>query len=215
MCESIKILIVDDHALFRRGLVGILSEEPDFLLLGEADNGPEAVRLCQQLEPDVVLMDVRMPKGDGVEAVRALKPASQVRVLMLTISANDEDLMDALEAGADGYLLKSAEPDELGWAIRQVASGQAVLSPEVTAAVMQAAVRSRGYPSEVTLSPREREVLAELAQGATTAQIADNLVVSHSTVKTHISHILEKLDAANRTEAVARAAALGLLGAVT
>lgn len=212
MAEQIKILVVDDHALFRRGLMELLSHEPDFILVGEAHSGSEALRLSQELGPDVVLMDVRMPEGSGVEAVQTMKQDLELRVLMLTISAKDQDLMGAIQAGADGYLLKTAEPEELCQAIRQVASGQAVLSPEVTAAVMQAAGRSQSHESQVSLSPREREVLAKLAQGATTAEVATTLVISPSTVKTHIHHILEKLGASNRAEAVGRAMAMGLLG---
>jgi DNA-binding NarL/FixJ family response regulator len=211
MAEQIKILVVDDHTLFRRGVMELLSQEPDFALVGEAHSGLTALRLSQQLEPDVVLMDVRMPEGSGVDAVRTMKQGLEVRILMLTVSAKDQDLMDAIQAGADGYLLKSAEPEELCQAIRQVASGQAVLSPEVTATVMQAAARSRSHESQVSLSPREREVLAKLAQGATTAEVAAALVISSSTVKTHIHHILEKLGAANRAEAVGRAIAMGFL----
>lgn len=211
MCEAIKVLVVDDHTLFRRGVLELLREEPGFKPVGEAHSGPEALQLSQQLKPDVVLLDVHMPSGGGVEAVQALKQIPGIHVLMLTISENDEDLLAAIEAGADGYLLKSAEPEELCYAIRQVAAGQSVLSPQVTAKVMRAAAQSWGQKHRVSLSRREREVLAELAQGATTAEIAATLIIAESTVKTHVHHILEKLGAANRTEAVARAAAIGLL----
>lgn len=211
MTEPIRVLIVDDHALFRRGLAGLLSEYRDIVLVGEAHNGHEAVALSRQCDPDVVLLDVHMPQGGGLEAVRLLKHESDVRVLMLTISDKDDDLMGAIEAGADGYLLKSAEPDELYQAIKRVAAGQSVLSPEVTARVMRAAVGSHVPQTGVGLSPREREVLARLAQGATSAEIAADLTISENTVKTHVRHILEKLKASNRAEAVARAAALGIL----
>ena len=215
MSEAIKILVADDHPLFRRGLVGLLSEQPDCRVVGEASSGPEALELSREGQPDVVLLDVHMPGGGGLAVVGALKD-SGARVLMLTISDKDEDLMEAIGVGADGYLLKSAEPEELCQAIRQIAAGGAVLSPEVTAAVMQAAARGQDHQAGVSLSPRERQVLTELARGATTAQIAQALVLSPSiavsTVKTHVGHILEKLDAANRAEAVGRAAALGLLG---
>jgi DNA-binding NarL/FixJ family response regulator len=211
MTDSIKVLIVDDHALFRRGVMELLSDEPDFSLIEEASSGPEALRLSQQLQPDVVLLDVHMPGGGGIEVVQALKQNSELRVLMLTISEKDEDLMTAIEAGADGYLLKSAEPEELCRAIRQVASGQSVLSPKITARVMRAAARSWSQQAQVILSPREQEVLTELAQGATTAEIAATLIISQNTVKTHVRHILEKLEATNRAEAVSRATAMGLL----
>jgi len=211
MANFIKVLVVDDHALFRRGVVELLRDQPDFSLVGEANNGPEALRLSRQLEPQVVLLDVHMPAGGGVEVVQALKQISGLHVLMLTISEKDEDLMAAIEAGADGYLLKSAEPDELCRAIRQVASGLSVLSPKITAKVMRIAAGSWDQQPEVTLSPREQEVLAKLAQGATTAEIAASLIISHNTVKTHIRHILEKLEATNRAEAVSRATTMGLL----
>jgi DNA-binding NarL/FixJ family response regulator len=211
MTGEIKVLVVDDHILFRRGVVELLREEPGFVPVGQAGSGPEALQLSQQTRPNVVLLDVHMPKGGGVNVVHTLKQIPGVHVLMLTISEKDEDLMAAIEAGADGYLLKSAEPEVLCKAIQQVATGQSVLSPEITAKVMQVAARSWSSQPQVSLSPREREVLAELAQGATTAQIAATLVIAESTVKTHVHHILEKLDAANRTEAVARATAMGLL----
>ena len=156
-------------------------------------------------------MDIHMPGGSGVEATRILKEKTAVRVLILTVSDKDEDLIKALVAGADGYLLKNAEPDELFRAIRQVAAGKGVLSPEITAKVMQAAAASQSQHPSIQLSQRECQVLQELAKGGTTAQIAAALYISENTVKTHIRHILEKLGAANRAEAVARAAELGLL----
>jgi DNA-binding NarL/FixJ family response regulator/nitrate/nitrite-specific signal transduction histidine kinase len=209
--EPIKVLVVDDHTLFRRGIVALLSEEADFKLVGEASSGPESLELSRRYYPDVVLMDIHMPGGSGVEAVRSLKQTAELGVLMLTISENDEDLFDAIEAGADGYLLKNAEPETLCRAIRQVAAGQAVLSPEVIAKVMHVAARSRSRQPQVSLSQREQEVLIELAKGATTAEIAATLIISPNTVKTHIRHILEKLDASNRAEAISRANAMGLL----
>lgn len=190
MAESIRVLMVDDHALFRRGVVELLREQPDFTLVGEASSGPEALPLSRHLKPDVVLLDVHMPGGGGVEAIQILKQNPRLRILMLTISEKDEDLLAAIEAGADGYLLKSAEPEELCQAIRQVAAGRAILSPEVTAKVMQAAAQSRSRQPQTNLSQREHEVLAELARGATTAEVAAALVIAESTVKTHIHHIL-------------------------
>jgi len=213
MANLIKVLVVDDHTLFRHGVVELLRDQPDFSLVGEASNGPEALRLSRQLKPQVVLLDVHMPAGGGVEVIQALKQISGLHVLMLTISEKDEDLMAAIEAGADGYLLKSAEPDELCQAIRQVASGLSVLSPKITAKVMRTAAGSWSQQTKAILSPREQEVLTELAQGATTAEIAATLIISTNTVKTHIHHILEKLEAANRAEAVSRATTMGLLNA--
>lgn len=211
MSETIRLLVVDDHALFRQGIMKLLQEQPDFDVVGEAGNGRAAIHLAQQKRPHVILMDVHMPDSGGVEAVRSLKQTTDTYVLMLTISDKDQDLMEALAAGADGYLLKSAEPDELCRAIRQVASGHGALAPELTARVMQAAASGGRLP--VTLSAREREVLEHLAAGETTSQIAAALFISENTVKTHVRRILKKLDVANRTEAVARAAALGLLPA--
>jgi DNA-binding NarL/FixJ family response regulator len=211
MAAPIKLLVVDDHILFRRGLIGLLAEQPDFLLVGEAGNGLDAVQLCRQRQPDVVLMDIHMPASSGVETVRILKKESETRILMLTISDKDDDLLGALAAGADGYLLKNAEPEQLCQAIRQVAAGQGVLSPEITARVIQAAATSPGQQSPVSLSKRENEVLDQLARGATTAEIAATFVISKNTAKTHIRRILKKLNAANRAEAVARASALGLI----
>lgn len=210
MSDPIRLLIVDDHTLFRRGIVELLNEQPDFLVVGEAGSGREAVQLSRQCQPQVVLMDVHMPKNGGVDTVPLLKEMQNVRVLMLTISDKDNDLIGALAAGADGYLLKSAEPKQLFQAIRQVAAGQGALSPEITARVMRFAATRRQQPA-ITLSPRERQVLVKVAAGATTAEIATALVISKNTVKTHIRRILKKLDASNRTEAVARATALGLL----
>lgn len=211
MTEAIKVLVVDDHALFRRGVVELLRDEPDFTPVGEARSGPEALRLSQHLKPDVVLLDVHMPGGGGVEVVQALKQNPGLHVLMLTISDKDEDLMAAIKAGADGYLLKATSPEVLCLAIRQAAAGRSILSPEITAKVMQAAAHSGFHQSQVKLSSREHQVLAELAQGATTAEIAATLIITESTVKTHIHHVLEKLGASNRTEAVARATSMGLL----
>ena len=213
MTNMIKVLVVDDHALFRRGVVELLREQPDFSLAGEAGSGPAALELSRRVQPDVVLLDVHMPGGGGVEAVRGLKQNLGLQVLMLTISEKNEDLLAAIEAGADGYLLKSAEPEELCRAIRQVAAGQSVLAPEVTAKVMHAAARTRSRQPPVDLSLRELEVLVELAQGATTLEIAATLVISQNTVKTHVRHILEKLGVSNRAEAVSRATAMGLLDA--
>lgn len=210
MTELIRVLVVDDHALFRRGVVELLRDEADFQVVGELDRAADVLLLAQRVRPDVVLMDVHMPGAHGYTVAPELKQIPGLHVLMLTISDKDEDLMAALSAGADGYLLKNAEPEELCRAIRQVAAGHSVLAPEVTAQVIQAARTVQRGPA-VPLTPREEEVLTELAVGATTALIAARLVISESTVKTHVRHLLEKLEASNRTEAVARAAALGLI----
>ncbi len=210
MDKRIRILIVDDHALFRKGLIELFQDHSDIEIVGEACDGPTAVQMCHTKRPTVLLMDVHMPGGGGVEAVRKLKKSPDTQVLMLTISDKDQDLLGALKAGADGYLLKSAEPEELVRAIRQVVAGKGILSPEVTARVMRAAAEEQQRLAN-PLSARERDVLNRLARGATTAAIAADLVISENTVKTHIRRILRKLDAANRTEAVAIAAEMGLI----
>lgn len=206
--RPIRLLLVDDHALFRQGIARLLRDEADFAVVGEAENGREGLYMAERHRPDVVLLDVHMPGSDGVETARRLKQLADVKVLMLTVSDKDRDLLGALEAGADGYLLKNLEPEQLRQAIRQVVAGGGALSPEVTPRVMAAARRAQ--PS-LELSPREQEVLAELAQGATTAEIAVTLHISPNTVKTYVRRILDKLDVSNRTEAVARAVTLGLL----
>ncbi len=209
MKEPIRLLLVDDHTLFRRGLAGILTDQPDFHIVSEAASGQEAVEMTRHYRPDVILMDIHMPHGTGTEAVRTIKKELPTHIIMLTVSNEDDDLLAALAAGADGYLLKSTEPEELCWAIRQVASGKNVLSPDITGRVMKAAAQEQ--QQSVKLSAREHEVLRELARGSTTAEIANTLTISRNTVRTHVKHLLKKLEAANRAEAVARASAFGLL----
>jgi DNA-binding NarL/FixJ family response regulator len=210
--SRVRLVVVDDHALFRRGLVGLLRDMPEFEVVGEAVDGLDAVDVILKMKPDVVLMDVNMPRMDGATAVQTLRGKHvETRFLMLTISKEDADLLGAIQAGADGYLLKNTDPEDLKKGILRVADGQGVLSPEVTAMVLRTAAR-RG-PEEPTsmLSERELEVMACLAEGQTTLQIANKLFISENTVKTHIRHILEKLEAANRTEAVSKAIQLGLI----
>lgn len=208
----INLVVVDDHALFRAGLINLLSDFPEFKIVGEGGNGEEALTAVEANSPDVVLLDVNMPVMDGVEAVKQLKKKNNdIKVLMLTISKHEEDLFGAINAGADGYLLKNAEPDELKKSILAVYEGKAVLSPDVTANVLKAVVSKEGYTPDAGLSKREIEVLECLAQGMTTSQIAETLFISDNTVKTHVRRILEKLEAGNRTEAVSKATAMGLI----
>jgi DNA-binding NarL/FixJ family response regulator len=210
--KKIRLVVVDDHALFRAGLVSLLSQMPELQVAGEAGNGRQALEVIRNTRPDVVLLDVNMPELGGVETVHALQQAGEsCHILMLTISKHDEDLFGAITAGADGYLLKNAEPDELRRAILLVAEGKSVLSPEVTGRVLKAVGSAQSLPSDVGLSKREMEVLDFLAQGKTSAQIASGLYITENTVKTHVRHILEKLEAANRAEAVSRAIQLGLI----
>jgi DNA-binding NarL/FixJ family response regulator len=209
---QIRLVVVDDHALFRSGLISLLGEMSEFKVIGEAGNGQEALELIRRTRPEVVLMDVNMPVMGGVEAVRALKKAEPCRILMLTISKSDDDLFGAIAAGADGYLLKSASPEELRKAILQVTEGMSVLSPDVTRQVLRAVNAFQSHMPDIGLSSREMEVLECLAQGKTTAQISSELFISDNTVKTHVRHILEKLEASNRAEAVSKAAQMGLIG---
>ena len=209
--KKINIVVVDDHALFRAGLVSLLKTIPEFEIVGEAGDGREGLSVVEMTNPDVVLLDVNMPVMGGVEMVEALHEKQQPRILMLTISKHDEDLFGAIAAGADGYLLKNAEPDELRRAINHVAEGRSVLSPEVTSRVLKVVGSSHGIPPEVALSKREMDVLRCLAKGMTSAQIARDLFISENTVKTHVRHILEKLEASNRAEAVSRAIQLGII----
>ena len=212
MNRRIRIVVVDDHALFRRGLIGLLNDVPEFQVIGEAGEGSQAVQVIQDMNPDIVLLDVNMPGMDGVATVEALrKNKNKVKVMMLTISQQEEDLMGAIVAGADGYLLKNAEPEDLRKAILAVVEGQSVLSPEVTAPVLRAISRNREGPPASSLSDRELEVLQCLAKGQTTIQIGSQLFISENTVKTHIRHILEKMEASNRTEAVSKALQMGLI----
>jgi len=209
--KPIRLVIIDDHALFRSGLVSLISGIEDFRVVGEAGNGREALEVVKRTNPDVVLLDVNMPLMGGVETVSELRAISDCRIVMLTISKHDEDLFGAIKAGADGYLLKNASPEELTGAIRKVYEGLSVLSPEVTRRVMRAVTVDSSHISDFGLSPREMEVLACLAEGKTTHQISAELFISGNTVKTHVRHILEKLEAANRAEAVSKAMQYGLI----
>jgi DNA-binding NarL/FixJ family response regulator len=210
--KSIRLVVVDDHALFRSGLVSLLKGTAEFQVVGEAGNGQEALDVVRRLSPDVVLLDVNMPIMGGVETVTELRQESDVRILMLTISKNDEDLFGAISAGADGYLLKNVSPEELFKAIRNVQAGLSVLAPDVTRQVLRAISLDQVGAADRGLSSREVEVLRCLAQGKTTAQISTELFISDNTVKTHVRHILEKLEAANRAEAVSKAVQLGMIG---
>lgn len=209
--RGVKLVVVDDHALFRAGLVSLLAQIPEIEVVGEAGDGLEALGVVRRTQPDVVLLDINMPRMGGVETVHALRQTEKARIIMLTISKNEQDLFGAIAAGADGYLLKNAEPDELRRAIILVAEGKSVLSPDITRQVLEVVSRGKGMQSEAGLSKREMEVLACLAEGMTSAQIASGLFISENTVKTHVRHILEKLEASNRAEAVSKAIQMGLI----
>ncbi|MEW5829370.1 MAG: response regulator transcription factor [Chloroflexota bacterium] len=212
MIQPVRLVVVDDHILFRRGLIGLLDEMPGFSVVGEASNGLEAVSLILDSKPDLVLLDVNMPVMGGIETIRNLRKAhSEVKVLMLTISQREEDLIGAIVAGASGYILKNTDPEVLRKAILDVVEGKSMLAPELAGQVFKLLRRSQVGRADPLLSDRELEVLHCLARGLTTAQIAGELYISENTVKTHIRHIMEKMEVSNRTEAVAKGAALGLL----
>lgn len=213
----IRLVIVEDHALFRAGLVGLLNDYPDFTVIGEAADGVAALEIIPRLNPDVILMDVTMPNLSGVQTVEHLRRTGIVTpILMLTVSRREEDLFGAIAAGADGYLLKNAEPEDLHKAILAVAQGKGVLSPDVTLEVMRRVAEHDTHPLpdekvKELLSKRELDVLTCMAQGLVTTEIGAKLAISENTVKTHVRRILEKLKAANRTEAVSKAIKMHLL----
>ncbi len=212
MTNTMRLVVVDDHALFRRGLVGLLEEMNGFEVVGQAGDGEQAIPVIESTMPDVVLLDLNMPRMDGIATLRALRERRlPVRVMMLTISQNDSDLMDAIRAGADGYLLKNTEPEDLRKSILRVAEGQGALSPEVTGPVLRALSRFGAEAPSPLLSDRELEVLGCMVDGLTTQQMAGRLFISENTVKTHVRHIFEKLEVSNRAEAVGKAMQMGLI----
>jgi DNA-binding NarL/FixJ family response regulator len=211
MSPEIRIVVVDDHTLFRRGLVGLLAEMDGFQVVGDAANGWDALGIVETEKPDIVLLDVNMPEMSGIQTLAAMrKQGMDSPVLMLTISQHEDDLIGAIRAGASGYLLKNAEPETLRQTIKQVVAGKSVLAPEVTEQVFRL-VRSGQLDSANLLTDREIEVLRFLSRGLTTAQTGAKMFISENTVKTHIRHILEKLDVSNRAEAVAKATQLNLI----
>lgn len=206
----IRILLVDDHPVVREGLRGMLNAEPDLEVVGQASSGPEGVAQCGRLTPDIVLMDLRMPGGDGVDATgRILSDHLGTRVVVLTTYETDRDILRAVEAGAAGYLLKDASPTELADSVRAAARGETVLAPSVAATLV---TRLRGgEPERPQLSDRELEVLRLVAKGHTNAAIGRALFISDTTVKTHLLRSFAKLGVSDRTSAVARAMQHGLL----
>lgn len=200
--NRIRVLIVDDHAVVRSGLATFLQAFEDFELVGEAGDGVEALRLCAQAAPDVVLMDLLMPEMDGIAATRAIRERHpDAQVIALTSFQDQEKVQAALDAGALGYLLKNVAADDLARAIRSARAGRPTLAPEATQALIHAARRPLAPGHDLT--PREREVLALMVQGLNNAEIAKRLVVNRSTAKFHVSNILAKLGVDSRTEAVA------------
>jgi DNA-binding NarL/FixJ family response regulator len=212
----IRVLIADDQALVRGGFRMILDAQDDIEVVAEAENGREAIEQARLRKPDVVLMDVRMPGMDGIEAARRLLGAgpADVSVLILTTFDLDEYVYEAMKAGASGFLLKNTPPGELAAAVRTVAAGDALLAPSVTRRLIEAFVKRPppGEPSELTeLTEREREVMSLIARGLSNAEIAERLVLSEATVRTHVNRILSKLSLRDRTQAAVLAYETGLV----
>jgi len=218
----IRVLVADDHPVVREGLSAIVDVEDDIVVVGQASDGAEALRQTRHLRPDVVLMDLKMPNVDGVAAIEHIRAElPDTHVLVLTTYADEEYIMAGIRAGARGYLLKDASPDELVRAIRAVARGESLLQPTVAARVLDKlselmtadeATPASGRAPDARLTAREREVLRLLAGGARTRDVAETLFISERTVKTHVASAMQKLDANTRAEAVAKAIQLGLLG---
>jgi len=214
--RGIRVLIADDHALFRQGVRRLLETADDLEIVGEAESGEQTIELVEQLAPDIVLLDVAMPNLSGLEAARVIKTMSpRTGVIMLTVHADEEYLFEAIKAGAMGYLLKDATPDELMNAIRVVYQGEGLLAPSVAAKVMREFARTR----EVTdlgsvltpLTSREVEILQQVAAGLANKEIARRLNISDRTVKNHLSNIMEKLHVNSRTQAAVYALRAGLV----
>lgn len=220
--EQIKILLVDDQPLLRMGFRLILEGEDDLTVVGEASDGAEAVRLVSELQPDVVLMDVRMPAMDGIEATRRISAAgSEARVIILTTFDLDEYAFSGLQAGASAFLLKDVAPAELVHAVRVVASGDAVVAPRITQRLLETYVRGGHAPGAAAaphrdplldeLTPRETEILTTIAEGLSNAEIAHKFFLSEATVKTHVRRILSKLQLRDRVQVVVYAYETGLV----
>jgi DNA-binding NarL/FixJ family response regulator len=217
--QTVRVVVADDHQVVRTGFAALLDTQPDFTVLATASDGAEAVRLSRELRPDVVLMDVRMPGTNGIEATRQLCTGSEPgpRVIILTTFDLDEYVYDALRAGASGFLLKDVTAERLFDAVRVVASGEALLAPAITRRLIGEFARlrpQRTKPAAIVLAdltPRETEVLRLLAEGLSNPEIADRLVVTEETVKTHVSRVLHKLGLRDRTQAVVIAYESGLV----
>jgi DNA-binding NarL/FixJ family response regulator len=212
--DEVRVLIADDHPLFRKGLRTLLDSMPQTAVIGEATNGREAVELALSLEPDVVLLDLQMPDGGGLGAIRELSAQrSDIRILVVTLFDDDESVFTALKAGARGYVLKDADEAEMIRAIEAVAQGEAIFSPAIAARLMDyftAARNNRHSASLPELTDREREILTLIARGRSNAQIAEELTISLKTVRNHASNIFNKLHVADRVQAALLAREAGL-----
>lgn len=204
MSEKIRVLLVDDHTLFRSGIKSLLQRNDAFEVVGEAGDGLEGIKRARSLKPDVVLLDLHMPGVNGLEAVKAItEEIPEVRVLMLTVSEDGQDLMDALRSGASGYLLKNIETDMLIDAIRRTAEGDSVVSQQMTAKLIQGVrtpLRAEPVVERDRFSPRERDIMACLAQGESNKEIARQLDLAESTVKIHVQNIFKKLNMTSRVQ---------------
>ncbi|MFJ4919009.1 response regulator [Streptomyces sp. NPDC088725] len=200
--KTIRVLLVDDHQVVRRGLRTFLEVQGDIEVVGEASDGEEGVARAEELRPDVVLMDIKMPGTDGIEALRRLRElANPAKVLIVTSFTEQRTVVPALRAGASGYVYKDIDPEALAGAIRSVHAGHVLLQPEVAGALLAQDVPTSGRSGGTSLTEREREVLSLIADGRSNREIARALVLSEKTVKTHVSNILMKLDLADRTQA--------------
>ncbi|MGV9305814.1 MULTISPECIES: response regulator [unclassified Nonomuraea] len=212
--STVRIVVADDHPVVRTGFAELLGTQPDFTVVGTAGDGAEAVRLCRELSPDVVLMDVRMPGTNGIDATRRLAGDGGPRVLILTTFDLDEYVYDALRAGASGFLLKDVTAERLFDAVRVVAGGEALLAPTVTRRLISefAQLHRRTETAALSaLTPRETQVLRLIAEGLSNPEIAGRLTVTEETVKTHVSRVLNKLGLRDRTQAVVAAYETGLV----
>ena len=219
--DAVNILVVDDHPLFRCGIVDILANEEGILVVGEAADGLQAIEKAKELAPDVILMDLNMPGCSGLDAIQALQvEMPEANILVLTISESESDLFAAMRFGARGYILKKAEPDELVHAILHVARGGVIVSPFMANKLLaefkfkyitKGLLMESGDKANAELNSREAEVLLMVSQGASNKEIADSLFISENTVRTHLRHIMNKLHLANRTQAAAYALQKGLI----
>ena len=216
--SSIRVLLVDDHSLFRKGLAALLAKEKDFEIVGEAEDGIEALAKAKELKPDLVLMDISMPRCDGVEATRRIRKAlPSIKIVMLTILETDKKLFEAIKAGAHGYLLKNVKPEALFGTLRDVVAGEAVISQTTATNIMDEFTDQMqgGGPDREDLTDRERDVLQLLTQGLTNKEIGQKLNVAENTVKNHLKNILGKLQVENRVQAATLALKEGLTGEET